>query len=101
SLAINAIPVADEILRDGSPAVSFSQLQSNPLGGWVVGHPQPEKPLVAVAQSGSFAGAIALERLASCGLRSDGALSPRGANELVEFIASLLDFTDDAGPPAG
>jgi hypothetical protein len=32
SLAIHATPVADEILRDGSPAVSFSQLQSNPLG---------------------------------------------------------------------
>ena len=54
-----------------------------------------------MTQSGSFAGAIALGRLASCGLRKDGALSPRGATELVEFVAPLLDFTDGAGTPTG
>jgi hypothetical protein len=54
-----------------------------------------------VTQSGSFAGAIALGRLASCGLRKDGALSPRGATELVEFVAPLLDFADGAGTPTG
>jgi hypothetical protein len=37
-----------------------------------------------VTQSGSFAGAIALGRLASCGLRKDGALSPRGGHCLRE-----------------
>ena len=54
-----------------------------------------------MTQSGSFAGAIALGRLASCGLRKDGALSPRGATELTEFVAPSLGFTDGAGTPTG
>ena len=54
-----------------------------------------------MTQSGSFAGAIALGRLASCGLRKNGALSPRGATELTEFVAPSLGFTDGAGTPTG
>jgi hypothetical protein len=63
-----------------------SHLSRNASGAW--------SEQDAVTQSGSFAGAIALGRLASCGLRKDGALSPRGATELVEFVAPLLDFTE-------
>src|SRR5580700_8052034 len=50
---------------------------------------------------GQFCWSDRFGRLASCGLRKDGALSPKGATELAEFVAPSLGFTDGAGTPTG
>src|SRR6516164_136763 len=42
-VAIDAIPIANDILRRLLPAVRFSQLTGNPMGAWTCGHAQPQK----------------------------------------------------------
>jgi hypothetical protein len=42
-IAIEAIPIANDILRRLLPAVRFGQLTGNPMGAWTCGHAQPQK----------------------------------------------------------
>src|SRR5262245_61896476 len=42
-IAVDAIPIANDILRRLLPAVRFSQLTGNPMGARTCGHAQPQK----------------------------------------------------------
>src|SRR5215831_17223533 len=50
-IAIDAIPIADDVSWRLLPAVSFGQLTGNPMGARACGHTQPQKLAAGVLQN--------------------------------------------------